>query len=161
MANGTEKEQSTVLDATDLAILRELQKQARITVKELAAKVNLSPTPVHERMRRLERSGIIRQYVALLDRAKLGRGLMVICYLSLRQHNKEAGSRFIASILDMNEVQECLTISGEFDFMLKVLVHDMDAYYDFHVNKLSALENVAQVQSVFVMGVVKEWGPWF
>ena len=156
MPNRNLKEDSPVLDDTDLSILRLLQQNARMTVKELAEKVHLSPTPVHERIRRLERSGIIKQYVAILDAARLGRGLMVICYVSLRQHNKEAGARFIQSILDMDEVLECLTISGQFDFMLKVVARDMDAYYDFHVNKLSAMDNVGNVQSVFVMGVVKE-----
>jgi DNA-binding Lrp family transcriptional regulator len=80
---------------------------------------------------------------------------MVICYVSLKQHSKAAGDKFIKSILELNEVIECLTISGEFDFMLKVVVENMDEYYNFHVNKLSAIENVGNVQSMFVMGVVK------
>jgi DNA-binding Lrp family transcriptional regulator len=156
MPNEPQKEHSPALDDTDLAILRALQQNARMTIKELAEKVHLSATPVHERLRRLERSGIIKQYVAILDAAKLGRGLMVICYVSLRQHNKEAGGSFIESIAAMDEVLECLTISGRFDFMLKVVAADMDAYYDFHINKLGALDNIANVQSVFVMGVVKD-----
>ena len=81
---------------------------------------------------------------------------MIICYVSLRQHSKNAGDKFIKSILAMNEVIECLTISGEFDFMLKVVASNMDDYYDFHVNKLSQVENVGNVQSVFVMGVIKQ-----
>jgi DNA-binding Lrp family transcriptional regulator len=150
------KEESPVLDATDLAILRELQDNARITVKELAEKVHLSTTPVHERVRRLERSGVIKQYVTLLDASKLGKGLMVICYISLKQHNKNAGSTFIKAIMELDEVLECLTISGQFDFMLKVVAANMDSYYDFHVNKLGAIDNVVNVQSVFVMGVIKQ-----
>jgi Lrp/AsnC family leucine-responsive transcriptional regulator len=82
--------------------------------------------------------------------------LMVICYVSIKQHSKNAGAKFIKTILEMNEVIECLTISGEFDFMLKVVAENMDAYYDFHVNKLSETENVGNVQSVFVMGVIKQ-----
>ncbi len=156
MPKEKQKGESPALDATDIAILRLLQGDARMTVKQLSEKVHLSPTPVHERVRRLERSGVIRQYVAILDGAKLGRSLMAICYVSLRQHNKEEGSKFIQSILGMDEVLECLTISGQFDFMLKVVAADMNAYYDFHVNKLSAMDNVGNVQSVFVMGVVKE-----
>ena len=81
---------------------------------------------------------------------------MVICYVSLKQHSKNAGSKFIKSIMEMNEVIECFTISGEFDFMLKVVAENMDAYYDFHVNKLSQIENMGNVQSVFVMGVIKQ-----
>jgi DNA-binding Lrp family transcriptional regulator len=156
MSNGKQKEDSPVLDEIDLSILRLLQQNARMTVKELAENVHLSPTPVHERVKRMERSGVIKQYVALLDAAKVGKSLMVICYVSLQQHNKDAGSKFIQAILGMDEVLECLTISGQFDFMLKVVAENMDAYYNFHVNKLSAMDNVANVQSAFVMGVIKQ-----
>jgi Lrp/AsnC family transcriptional regulator, leucine-responsive regulatory protein len=144
------------LDKTDLEILQLLQHNARITIKEIAEKVHLSTTPVHERIRRLEERGVIKQYVTLLDGAKVKKGLMVICYISLRQHSKMAGNKFIKAILEMNEVIECLTISGEFDFMLKVVAENMDAYYDFHVNRLSQIENIGNVQSVFVMGVIKQ-----
>ena len=156
MPKEPQKEESPVLDEKDIAILRLLQQNARMSVKELSEKVHLSATPVHERVRRLEANGVIRQYIALLDADKVGKSLMVICYVSLRQHNKEAGATFIRSILEMDEVIECLTISGQFDFMLKVVAENMDAYYNFHVNKLSAMDNVGNVQSVFVMGVVKQ-----
>ena len=155
MSKATSKEEMPVLDSTDLAILRLLQRNARATIKEISEKVHLSTTPVHERIRRMESSGVIREYVTLLNASKVGKGLMVICYVSLRQHSKNAGDKFIRSIMDMNEVLECLTISGEFDFMLKIVAANMDEYYDFHVNKLSNIDNVGNVQSVFVMGVVK------
>jgi len=103
----------------------------------------------------MEESGVIRQYATLLDHAKIKRGLIVICYVSLRQHNKTAGAKFITAIQNMQEVVECYNISGDFDFMMKVMVENMDAYYDFHVNKLSEEENIGNVQSVFVMGVIK------
>jgi Lrp/AsnC family transcriptional regulator, leucine-responsive regulatory protein len=150
------KEQMAVLDKIDLSILKLLQQNARITVKELSEKVHLSTSPVHERVRRMEQTGVIKQYVTLVNAAKVGKGLMVICYVSLRQHSKNAGDKFIKSILEMNEVLECLTISGEFDFMLKVVAENMDDYYYFHVNKLSQVDNVGNVQSVFVMGVIKQ-----
>ncbi len=150
-----QKEQTPALDTVDLAILKLLQQNARATIKEISGKVHLSTTPVHERIKRMEESGVIKQYITLLDAAKIGKGLMVICYVSLRQHSKNAGDKFIKSILSMDEVLECLTISGEFDFMLKVVAANMDEYYNFHVNKLSSIENVGNVQSVFVMGVVK------
>jgi DNA-binding Lrp family transcriptional regulator len=111
---------------------------------------------VHERIKRLEQSGVIKQYATLLDYNKVDRGLMVICYVSLKEHSKSAGVKFIKNINELNEVIECYSISGEFDFMLKVLCKDMNAYYDFHVNKLSQQENMGNVQSVFVMGVIKE-----
>ena len=144
------------LDEKDKAILRLLQADAKITVREIANKVHLSTTPVHERIKRMEESGVIRQYATLLDHSKVKKGLMVICYVSLKQHNKNAGAKFIKSILEMHEVIECYNISGEFDFMLKVVEESMDAYYDFHVNKLSQAENIGNVQSVFVMGVIKQ-----
>ena len=155
MAKAVQKEQMPILDKKDLEILKFLQQNARMTVREIADKVHLSTTPVHERIRRMEAAGVITQYATLVNAAKIGKGLMVICYVSLKQHSKNAGAKFIKSIMEMNEVLECLTISGEFDFMLKVVTENMDSYYDFHVNHLSEIENVGNVQSVFVMGVIK------
>lgn len=152
-------EQNTImpeLDAKDIAILRLLQENARFTVKEIAAKVHLSTTPVHERIKWMEEQGVIKQYAALVDQTKVRKGLMVICYVSLKQHSKNAGQKFIKAIQEMREVIECYNISGEFDFMLKVVSEDMNSYYNFHVNDLSQLENVGHVQSIFVMGVIKQ-----
>lgn len=152
------KEQNTDggLDAVDLRILSLLQQDARMTVREVATEVKLSATPVHERIKRMEKAGVIRQYAAIVDYKKINKALMVICYVSLKDHNKPAGVKFIKTINEMPEVIECYNISGEFDFMLKVVTADMDAYYDFHVNRLSAAENIGHVQSVFVMGTVKD-----
>jgi Lrp/AsnC family leucine-responsive transcriptional regulator len=144
------------LDAKDLAILRLLQANARISVKEIAESVQLSTTPVHERIKRLESSGVIKQYATLIDGAKIKKGLMVICYVSLNQHSKKSGAHFIKLINELPEVVECYSISGEFDFMMKIVTEDMNSYYNFHVNKLSQAENIGQVQSVFIMGVVKQ-----
>lgn len=147
---------STSVDEKDIAILRILQKNAKATVQEIASQIHLSTTPVHDRIKRMEQNGVIKQYVALVDKSKINKGLMVICYVSLKEHSKMAGGKFIKNIMDMPEVLECYSISGEFDFMLKVLTENMDTYYNFHVNKLSQAENIGHVQSVFVMGVVKE-----
>ena len=160
MAKATKTEQSATgiisLDAKDISILALLQQNARMTVKEIADKIHLSTTPVHERIKRLEASGVIKQYATLVDHNKVKKGLMVICYVSLKQHNKNAGAKFIKTIHELNEVIECYNISGEFDFMLKVVSENMDAYYDFHVNKLSQIENMGHVQSTFVMGIIKQ-----
>jgi DNA-binding Lrp family transcriptional regulator len=156
----SQKEQTAIyippLDKSDLAILRLLQENARMTVKEISVKIHLSTTPVHERIKRLEQSGVIKQYATLLDHSKVRKGLMVICYVSLKEHSKNAGVKFIKTINELNEVIECYNISGEFDFMLKVVSENMDDYYDFHVNKLSQIENMGNVQSVFVMGIIKQ-----
>lgn len=160
MAKATKTEQSantnSLLDAKDIAILALLQQNARMTVKEIADKIHLSTTPVHERIKRMETNGVIKQYATLVDPAKVKKGLIAICYVSLKEHSKTAGTKFIKAINAMTEVLECYTISGEFDFMLKVVTEDMNAYHDFHVNKLSNIENMGHVQSVFVMGVIKQ-----
>jgi DNA-binding Lrp family transcriptional regulator len=160
MAKAVKTEQTTnttiVLDAKDLAILNLLQQNARMTIKEIADKIHLSTTPVHERIRRMEANGVIKQYATLVDHTKVKKGLIAICYVSLKEHSKSAGTKFIKAILQMPEVVECFTISGEFDFMLKVMCEDMNAYHDFHVNKLSNIENMGHVQSVFVMGIIKQ-----
>ena len=160
MAKGLGKEQTTTdnvsIDDKDLQILKLLQQNAKMTVKEIADSIHLSTTPVHERIKRMEQNGVIKQYATLVDHAKVKKGLMVICYVSLRQHDKVEGAKFIQRIQEMSEVIECYNISGEFDFMLKIVTENMDSYYNFHVNKLSQAENIGHVQSVFVMGVVKE-----
>ena len=160
MANLTKTEDSPAtsyeLDSRDLQILQLLQINARITVKEISEKIHLSTTPVHERIKRMESSGVIRQYATLVDNTKVKKGLMVICYVSLKEHSKTAGNKFIRTMNELNEVIECYNISGEFDFMLKVVSENMDDYYDFHVNKLSQIENMGHVQSVFVMGIIKQ-----
>jgi len=160
MAKALPKEQTATenngIDDKDLLILQILQQNAKATVKEIADAVHLSTTPVHERIKRMEQNGVIRQYATLVDHAKVKKGLMVICYVSLRQHDKQEGAKFIQRIQEMNEVIECFNISGEFDFMLKVVAANMDDYYHFHVNKLSQAENIGHVQSVFVMGIIKQ-----
>ena len=160
MAKATQTEKTAMgniaPDAKDLAILGLLQQNARVTVKEIADKIHLSTTPVHERIKRMEASGIIKQYATLLDHTKVNKSLIAICYVSLKEHSKTAGTKFVKAIMLMPDVVECYTISGEFDFMLKVMCADMNAYHDFHVNKLSNIENMGHVQSVFVMGVIKQ-----
>jgi Lrp/AsnC family leucine-responsive transcriptional regulator len=160
MALAKKKDDSTIapiaLDNKDILILRLLQENARMTVKEISDKIHLSTTPVHERIKRMEESGVIKQYATLVDHTKVNKGLMVICYVSLKEHSKNAGDKFIKRIHELNEVIECYNISGEFDFMLKVVAENMDAYYDFHVNKLSQIENMGHVQSIFVMGIIKQ-----
>lgn len=160
MPYSTKKEDLPVndisIDKKDIAILHLLQTNARITVKEISDKIHLSTTPVHERIKRMEANGVIKQYATLVDHAKVDKRLMVICYVSLKQHSKNAGVKFIKIINELSEVIECYSISGEFDFMLKVVCRDMNDYYNFHVNKLSSIENMGHVQSVFVMGIIKQ-----
>jgi Lrp/AsnC family transcriptional regulator, leucine-responsive regulatory protein len=148
-----------VLDEKDKAILRYLQSNAKATVREIANEVHLSTTPVHERIKRMEEEGIILQYATLMDHSRINKGLMAICYISLKEHSKKSGGKFIKTISEMTEVIEFYIISGAFDFMLKVVAENMDDYYNFHVNKLGQVENIAQVQSTFIMGVIKAGQP--
>jgi Lrp/AsnC family transcriptional regulator, leucine-responsive regulatory protein len=147
------------LDEKDKAILRYIQSNAKATVREIAANVHLSTTPVHERIKRMEEEGVILQYATILNHTRINKGLMAICYISLKEHNKKSGGKFIKTLSDMPEVIEFYIISGAFDFMLKIVVENMDDYYNFHVNKLGQVDNIAQVQSTFIMGVIKTGQP--
>lgn len=149
------------LDATDKALLRLLQKNARYTTKELSERLHLSATPVYERQKRLEREGYIANYVALLNKEKLGKKLMVFCHVKLKQHERGMGEKFVVAIQELQEVMECYNISGEYDFMLKVVVEDMPKYQDFIMNKLTMIENIGSTQSVFVMGEIKTGTEYF
>ena len=143
------------LDETDKEIIRHLQQDAKLTTKELAGRLNLSPTPVYERVRRLENEGVIKKYVALVNREKVGKDLMVLCNIRLKEHAQEAGAKFVKAIVSMPEVTECLNISGDYDFLLKVVVTDMREYQSFIMNKLASLENIGSTLSIFVMGEIK------
>src|SRR5258706_8843566 len=108
-------EESVTLDEKDKAILRLLQADAKITVREIAARVHLSTTPVHERIKRMEEAGVILQYATLVSHSKVKKGLMVMCYISLKEHSKKSGAKFIRTVNELPEVIECYNISGEFD----------------------------------------------
>lgn len=147
------------LDQTDLKILRILQQNARLTNKELAAQVNLSTTPVFERLKRLERNGYIKKYVAVLDAEKLNRGFIVFCNLKMRRLSKEIARDFMERMLNIPEVTECYNISGQFDYMLKIHAPDMHYYQEFVLNQLGTIENLGSLESTFVMDTVKlEYG---
>ena len=143
------------LDAVDLQILRALQENARLTTKELAARVNLSTTPVFERMKRLERSGFIKQYVAVLDAEKLGRGFTVFCSVKLKQMNRSVARDFISVIRDIPQVAECYNISGEYDYLLKIYAPDMKYYNEFIINVLGNISSIGSILSSFVMDEIK------
>lgn len=143
------------LDNTDLQILKQLQADSTISIKELAAKLFLTATPVYERIKRLEREGYITKYVALLSKEKLNRSMIVFCNVRLKEHAKNVGANFVKDIVALPEIIECYNIAGDYDFMLKILVADMASYQDFVMNKLSTIENIGNTQSVFVMGEIK------
>jgi Lrp/AsnC family leucine-responsive transcriptional regulator len=143
------------LDRTDILILRELQKDAKLTTKELAAKVNLSPSPTFERQKRLEREGYIRKYVAVVDPVKVGNGIMVLCNVRLKHHSKEFSRQFTSVIAGIDEVVECFNTSGEYDYMLKIYARDMRHYQEFILGTLGDLDCIGSLHSIFVIGEVK------
>lgn len=147
------------LDKTDLQILRILQSNSRLTTKELAGRVNLSPTPVFERMKRLEAGGYIKKYIAVLDAEKLNQGFVVFCSVKLIRLNRDIASAFTRIIQDIPEVTECYNISGDYDYLLKIHAPNMKYYQEFTLNVLGTIDSLGSLRSTFVMDEVKhEYG---
>lgn len=144
-----------VLDNTDIRIMRELQANARLSYKELGALVNLSSTPVFERVKRLERDGYIKRYVCVLDAEKLNKGFVVFCSVKLSPLNKKVAQEFCDTIRNIPEVTECYNISGQYDYLLKVHAPDMKYYQEFILNILGELPMLGSLTSTFVMEEVK------
>ena len=144
------------LDKTDLQILRILQENARLTTKELASRVSLSSTPVFERLKRLEKEGYIKKYIAVLDAAKLNQGFIVFCSVKLSRLNKEIAERFIRIIQGIPEVTECYNISGDYDYLLKIHAPDMKYYQAFILNVLGTIDSLGSLRSTFVMYEIKQ-----
>ncbi|RFS19179.1 Lrp/AsnC family transcriptional regulator [Chitinophaga silvatica] len=144
------------LDAIDMKILQALQEDARLNTKEIAHRIGLSVTPTYERLKKIERTGVIKNYVTLLDGEKIGKTLTVFCSVTLQLHSQRLIKQFETAIKKMEEVMECYHLAGTYDYMLKIVVDDMRSYQFFLTNKLAAVENIAQVHSSFVMTPVKQ-----
>ena len=145
------------LDKIDLQILKTLQRNVKLTTKELADIVHLTPTPVFERQKRLERMGNIKKYVVILDPEKLDQGLLVFCKVKLKQINSEIANSFVRRIQYIPEVTECYNTSGTYDYLLKVRARDMKQYQEFLLTKLGDIDSVAAIKSMFVMSEVKQY----
>ncbi|MBO5613715.1 MAG: Lrp/AsnC family transcriptional regulator [Prevotella sp.] len=143
------------LDDTDIKILRCLQQDARLTIKEISREVNLSSTPVFERIKRMEREGYIKRYVTVLDAEKLHKGFIVFCSVKLANINKQVAEEFCETIKDIPEVTECYNISGRNDYLLKVHAPDMKYYQEFILNVLGRIPHLGSLESTFVMEEVK------
>ena len=148
-------EKTELLDAVDMEILRALQKNARLTTKELAAMVNLSTTPVFERVKRLEQRGYIKGYVAVLDAEKLGRGFVVFCSVKMRRIGREIAEDFARVVRSIPEVTECYNISGSYDYLLKIHAPNMKYYQEFVLNILGNIDHLGSLESTFVMDEIK------
>lgn len=143
------------LDAIDKKLLLLLQTDSKRTNKELSLKLNLSVTAVYERIKKLEREGIIDKYVVVLDKSKVEKGFVVFCHLKLIQHSHEFLTHFESEVVKLHEVLECHHVSGDYDYILKIVVKDMEAYREFLVTKLTTLKHIGSTQSTFMISEVK------
>ena len=142
-------------DEIDIKLLALLQDDCKRTTKEYANHLNLSVTAVYERIKRLEKSGIITKYVALIDKKKVDKAFIVLCHVKLIQHTKDYVLQFEKEVQQLQEVVECYHTSGDYDYILKIYVRNMEAYRDFMVTKLTALNHIGSTQSSFVINEVK------
>ena len=143
------------MDTTDKKLLHLLQADTKKTTKELSVKLNLSITAVYERIKKLEREGIIDKYVALINRNKINKGFVVFCHIKLIQHSKDFLTKFENEVVKLTEVLECFHVSGDYDYILKVCVKDMEEYREFMVTKLTTLQHIGSTHSTFMIGEVK------
>ncbi|MAN59917.1 MAG: AsnC family transcriptional regulator [Flavobacteriaceae bacterium] len=143
------------LDQTDKKLLLLLQQDAKQTTKQLSLQLNLSVTAVFERVKKLEREGIIGAYVALLDKEKVQKSFTVFCHIKLVQHSQEYLTKFETEVAQLPEVLECFHVSGDYDYLLKVVVRDIKQFRSFMVNKLTTLNHIGSTQSSFSISEVK------
>jgi Lrp/AsnC family leucine-responsive transcriptional regulator len=143
------------LDETDKKLLLFLQEDAKQTTKELSYKLGLSVTAVYERIKKLENTGVISKYVAILDRNKVNRDFIVLCHVKLTQHKKEYVLQFEREIMTLQEVTECFHVSGDYDYILKIGVKDIADYRNFMLSKLTTLQHIASTHSSFMISEVK------
>ena len=143
------------MDIIDKKLLQLLQHDTKKTTKELSLSLNLSVTAIYERIKKLEREGIIAKYVVLLDKEKVGKNFVVFCHLKLIQHTKEFLNKFESEVVQLKEVLECHHVSGDYDYILKICVENMEEYREFMVTKLTTLQHIGSTHSTFMIGEVK------
>ncbi len=144
-----------VFDETDRKLLHLLQKDSKQTNKALSHKLNLSVTAVYERIRKLEKNGIVSQYVALVDKSKVKKDFVAFCHVKLVQHSQDYVVKFERDVGQLDEVLECYHLSGDYDYLLKVLVKDMKSFREFMVKKLTKIDHIGSTHSMFMINEVK------
>jgi Lrp/AsnC family leucine-responsive transcriptional regulator len=147
--------QSIMLDKVDKSLLRALQADGRLSNVELARKISLSPPAAHARLRRLEKDGYIRQYTAVVDREKAGYDLLCFIHISLQMHQVTQVEKFREATRKMPEVLECHHITGEYDYLLKVVLRNRKDLERFVVDKLTPIPGVARIHTSLVLVEVK------
>jgi len=144
-----------VFDETDRKLLHLLQKDSKQTNKALSHKLNLSVTAVYERIKKLEKNGIVSQYVALVDKSKVKKDFVAFCHVKLVQHSQDYVVKFERDVGQLDEVLECYHLSGDYDYLLKVLVKDMKSFREFMVEKLTKIDHIGSTHSMFMINEVK------
>jgi len=145
----------SALDSIDQQIITLLQSNGKMNNKEVASKIGLSVTPTFERIKRLERIGVIQGYTALINRMAIGKDLKVVCQVSLKSHEKEGIDVFENAIKELSEVSHAYHVAGATDYMLTIEVANMEVYQDFLKNQLARIPHIGQVNSSFVMSELK------
>jgi len=144
------------IDATDKRIIQLLQKDGKMKIKEIAEELNMTNTPIFDRIKRLENDGLITGYTALVNKEALGFKLVAFCSVTLEMHHEQYINQFVKDVKKLPEVVACYHIAGMFDYLLKVYVKDMVDYQNFITKKLACIANIGRVQSSFVMTEIKE-----
>jgi len=144
------------LDKTDKKLLLYLQQDSKMATKAIAAKLDLSVTAVYERIKKLEKTGFIKKYVAVIDKEKIERNFIVFCQIKLIRHSHDYIQKFERDVKDLDEVLECYNVSGEYDYILKVIVKNMKAYRNFINDKLTTLNYIGSTHSTFIISDVKQ-----
>jgi Lrp/AsnC family leucine-responsive transcriptional regulator len=143
------------MDSFDKKILEFLQKNAKLTAKELSDKISLSQTPIYERIRKMEKTGIIKSYVAVLDANLLNKGFIVYMNITIKEHSHNMRTKFIKKISSLKDVTELYHTSGTYDFLAKVRFSNVKEYRDFLVNEIATVENISDIDSQIVLEEVK------
>jgi len=143
------------MDIIDQKILDFLQEDGKITAKEMATNLNLTSTPIYERIKKLEQMGVIKKYVALLDADLLNQSLTVFMNICIKEHQKEHRQKFINKIKTLKDVTEFYHTSGTYDFLAKVRFSNVKNYRDFLVNEIASIENIGDIDSQIVLEEIK------
>jgi len=155
LSTSTRKIFGMTLDIIDKKLIQLLQKDSKQTTKQLSLQLNLSVTAVYERIKKLEKENVIKHYVAIINKNKIERSFLVFCHIKLIQHTKEYVSNFESEVLKLPEVSECFHVSGDYDYILKIYVKDMESYRYFMITKLTAIKHIGSTHSIFTIGEVK------
>lgn len=143
------------LDQIDYKIIDMLQQDGRMTIRDMAQQLSLSTTPIFNRIKKLELEGVIEKYVAQINPKKVDKALYAFVHISIKEHSKEAVDNIVAQVVSFQEVLECHYVTGGADFVLKVLVKNMEAYNKFVTEKLFTVANIGKIDSLLSLSMPK------